>query len=227
LNVLCKFSLRLGSRVLHHEATVPAAPASIQQLLPVLQNLTDHIVAVSKEGAAVSCKPGCGACCRQLVPISRSEARFLSNLVATLSTERRRTIEQRFHRAFRRLRELDLLDRVRNLQAQVRTALGRDYFLAAIPCPFLENESCGIYPDRPLSCREYLVASPAANCADPVPGRVQVPAIPAEPSAALYRVENGYLSLILALEWTASHADPSPTVPGPHLLEKFVRSLSR
>jgi hypothetical protein len=33
------------------------------------------------------------------------------------------------------------------------------YFLQGVACPFLEAESCGIHPDRPLACREYLVTS--------------------------------------------------------------------
>jgi Fe-S-cluster containining protein len=36
-----------------------------------------------------------------------------------------------------------------------------------MPCPFLEDESCSIHPDRPLVCREYLVTSPAELCAGP------------------------------------------------------------
>ena len=41
------------------------------------------------------------------------------------------------------------------------------YFALGIPCPFLEEESCSIHPDRPLVCREYLVTSPAELCAGP------------------------------------------------------------
>ena len=40
--------------------------------------------------------------------------------------------------------------------------LGREYFQLGIPCPFLEEESCSIYHDRPITCREYLVTSPPA-----------------------------------------------------------------
>ncbi len=46
----------------------------------------------------------------------------------------------------------------------------RRYFHLGIACPFLEDESCSIHADRPISCREYLVTSPAVNCADPKPG---------------------------------------------------------
>ena len=64
-------------------ATRPQRPV---ELLPVLQLLQNEIVAVAEEaveqqGKRISCKAGCGACCRQLVPISEIEARYLAKVV--------------------------------------------------------------------------------------------------------------------------------------------------
>ena len=36
------------------------------------------------EGETISCKKGCGACCRQLVPISQVEARRIRDLVEAM-----------------------------------------------------------------------------------------------------------------------------------------------
>ena len=54
-----------------------------------------------------------------------------------------------------------------------RTPLALSYFRLGIPCPFLEEESCSIHPDRPLSCREYLVTSAPIHCAEQAPDKVQ------------------------------------------------------
>ena len=51
--------------------------------------------------------------------------------------------------------------------AEERTELAYEYFKHGIACPFLEDESCSIHPDRPMACREYLVSSPAENCRAP------------------------------------------------------------
>jgi NADH:ubiquinone oxidoreductase subunit D len=66
-------------------------------------------------GATVSCKKGCGACCRQLVPVSEIEARQLKELVEQMPEPRRSEIWARFERArelaFERLpRAIDELD---------------------------------------------------------------------------------------------------------------------
>src|SRR3546814_4607207 len=80
-------------------------------------------------------------------------------------------IRARFGEAVARLKAAGLHGRLED-RASLRTAeqtraLGLDYFRAGVACPFLVDESCGIYAVRPMKCREYLVTSPAANCADP------------------------------------------------------------
>ena len=42
--------------------------------------------------------------------------------------------------------------------------LAKRYIAMGMPCGFLEGGECGIYEDRPLVCREYLVSSPAEFC---------------------------------------------------------------
>ena len=54
--------------------------------------------------------------------------------------------------------------------------LARRYLALRIPCPFLDLEegACGIYLDRPASCRQHLVASPAELCRDPFTENVRL-----------------------------------------------------
>ena len=56
----------------------------VRQLIE--QGLVNAVVAAAEAGKAISCRKGCGACCRQLVPISRTEAERLLSTVAALFT---------------------------------------------------------------------------------------------------------------------------------------------
>ena len=51
--------------------------------------------------------------------------------------------------------------------------LNLEYWALKIACPFLENESCSIYKDRPIACREYLVVTDPKHCAEARPENVK------------------------------------------------------
>ncbi|MBI3736186.1 YkgJ family cysteine cluster protein [Candidatus Sumerlaeota bacterium] len=126
----------------------------------------------SKRGKPVSCGKGCGACCRQLVTISPAEAFYLADLVAKMPPERAENIRARFAKTLEEIAAGRLTERLARLDDSAlgeaeHYRIAEDYFRLQIPCPFLENESCSIHQHRPAVCREYTVASPASNCADP------------------------------------------------------------
>lgn len=229
-----------GARV-EFDLTVPTAPVSAQMVLPVLHGLWSTIEAglveeVERAGRQISCAAGCGACCRQLVPISRIEARRLAELLEELPEPRRTAVRDRFAAAVRRLDAAGLLETLRspeNLAPADRQPLGMAYFRLGIPCPFLEDESCSIHADRPLACREYLVTSPAENCANPTCGNIEGVDMPVRLSGTLARFTEAagagsatWIPLILAPEWAAAHPDPAPARPGPEWVTLLFRQLT-
>lgn len=235
--------LRVGTRVLNLQGRLPGDAASLAHLLPALQTLTDAVIAAASDeaetqGRRISCGAGCGACCRQLVPIGEAEAIYLTKLIASMPSERRAAIAKRFRKALARVARSGLLaplqDRHASAEPGPRRELGSAYFGLAIPCPFLEDESCSIHAHRPLACREYLVTSPASDCADPVCRRVEVVSLPHRPSSVLFRFSEGdfrgkprWLPLITLLEWSEQHpyrAQPLP--PAPILFERFLHALT-
>ncbi len=165
--------LDLGGVGMTAEVVVPKGAVRVRELLPVLRGFSEAIVGVAVEkaekgGRKVSCKAGCGACCRQLVPISEAEAHLLAELVAGMAEPRRGEVLGRFAAAREKLKEAGLLEDVAHLPpagSQEKKELGLAYFREGIACPFLEEESCSIYADRPLICREYLVTNHAKFCA--------------------------------------------------------------
>jgi Fe-S-cluster containining protein len=230
-----------GERV-RADVRIPAGPVRPRQMLPVLQGLTDFFVdrsvhAVETKGAQVSCKKGCAACCRQPVPITRLETHHLGDLVEGLPEPRRSEVRARFARASQRLQEAGLLEKLRHseqLSVQEFWLLVLEYFALQIACPFLEDESCSIYSERPLACREYLVTSPAENCARLAEGQVEGVPLAARVSLAAARLSKTesaellpHVPLILALEWAETHAEEPPR-PAPELLrEVFARLETR
>ena len=78
----------------------------------------------------------------------------------------RTEIRERFAAAIKRLAEIGLLEKCGTMtsgRTRITNRRGPSTF-ARIACPFLEDESCSIHPQRPVSCREFLVTSPAENC---------------------------------------------------------------
>jgi Fe-S-cluster containining protein len=201
-------------------------------LLPAARELTMQAAAVAVEqarakGREISCRAGCGACCRQLVAISVVEAQALADLVAALPPARQETIRRRFSDALCRLEAAGMLDAnapkgQRALLAAgegerraILRELGSRYFAQGIACPFLENESCSIHPDRPLVCREYHVTSSAQHCATPDDAKVDSVQPPLHVVDALARAagriagtKTWTIPLVLSIEWAEANGGP-------------------
>lgn len=231
---------RAAGTTIEATAEVPREPISLTNLLPFLQQVEEAVVEsacaeVAKEGKTISCRAGCGACCRQLVPVSLAEAENLANLVAALPEAERTRVEARFTAAlaaFERAGDADELRALNTVRDAERAhAFGMRYFLAGVACPFLVDESCSIHPSRPLACREYLVTTPADHCAAPEDHPIDRVGVPRDLSRAMYRMGDGqddsirWVPLVRILEWTRSRP-PLPTAPAKHVLERLVREIA-
>lgn len=234
--------LGIGSWKLQARLPVPEDPVPLQNLLPIIRTLADGMVdlvvkAVEEQGKTISCTKGCGACCRQLVPISQVEARAIADLVANLPEPRRAEILGRFSVIRERLEASGMLDRLENRQhwsEEEFRRIGTEYFELGIPCPFLEEESCSIHADRPITCREYLVMSPATNCQRPTEETIEMVPLPVKLWRELARFDDDGLAatflrwvpLVLAPEWAERHPDTAARRPGPEWLEPVLESLA-
>jgi len=216
---------------------VPDGPTTLEALLPVFQGLTNEIARrgaarVVAEGKSITCRAGCGACCRQAVPVAEAEARNLAALVAAMPAARRAEVQARFEVAERRLEEAALAGRLVNQpDGKAVIEVGVNYFHLGVPCPFLEAESCSIHPDRPLRCREYLVSSPATACAALDAGGIKMAPLAGSPSRALFEIgvqhtPEGWLLLTQALSFAARYPEPSPARPAPEWIGAVVGRLA-
>ena len=174
--------------------------------------------AAGRLGMQVSCRKGCAACCRQLVPLSPPEAGMVFEFVKTMPEPRKSAIVDRFARAVQQLRKAGLLTELERLRDpgmsdETDRAVSKAYFREQIACPFLEEEGCSIYPVRPSICREYMVVSPPENCADPyakairrVPLSLRMSEALTHMWAALGKRRPELVPFALALRWTRENA---------------------
>ncbi len=241
--------LNVGGENYELNLTIPAMPVKPQRMLPVFQKLTNEIVArgierTTESGKQISCKAACGACCRQPLLIAEAEVFNLAALVESMPAERRAVIKQRFREGREHFEKLDWFNRFdwmsKRAQAGPSEELGREfvallseYIEQRVACPFLEDESCSIYEDRPLVCREYLVTSPAENCAAPRPDNTEKIPISGRPSkafASLAKTENSKspssLLLIRLLEFAETHTEKFEERIGPAWADDFFRLLT-
>ena len=235
--------LRIGNHSIRFSAQFTNETIHLHELLPFFQNITDKVVEiaiaeVSESGKRISCRSGCGACCSQLVPVSKAEATTLLDLVESLPDERQAEVRSRFAKSMAVLDETGLLGELDEAalahdKARIK-AIGLAYFELNLPCPFLHNQSCSIHPHRPLSCREFLVVSDPAYCAKPDPAVVENVVLPKRVSSILYTMSSkdpdcdvGFMPLVQLLADAESIRTGQPTAaPAIDWVNRFLQRLS-
>jgi Fe-S-cluster containining protein len=238
------FTVGIGDGKFTATAVVPAGHTNLTQILPVIQSLEDSLIAgvgaqLAQAGRAISCKAGCGACCRQMVPLSIFEAEALSAWIRTLPEARQQELAGRFHQALLKLSAAGLIDRMVNEDWLATTPSARqlalDYLYQRVACPFLEDESCSIHSIRPLVCREYLVTSPAEHCFDPANLQTVPVRLPLNFSrilntigAELEQSIRCWIPLVFLFAWMKGDAHPGERIAGdgPQVLYEFVKRIS-
>jgi Fe-S-cluster containining protein len=234
-----QIDLNIEGRSFTAEVVVPNREITLLELLPLLWKFQDALIRVWTEtemeaGKSISCRKGCGACCRQLVPVSEVEALHLARVLANLPDEARARVTARFEEAVAQLERVGLLASLTQLTGRSREEkrrVGLAYFNERIACPFLEDESCSIHAERPSACREYLVTSPATNCAHPTAETVETVRHSAKFSEILFTFCDGAgsaslsaLPLILILQQQGRRLF-SRRDYAPRLFEEFLRRL--
>lgn len=238
-SVFVNLTMTIGNRTLEVRLPMPAGPVLWRETLPgwrvLMQGLTAVAIEQAKdEGRGVSCKAGCGACCRQLVPLAPAEAHALIKLIAELPEPRRTEVTARFAAARAQLAAAGLWDRLTKLAPKPGDPeagrLSLAFFKQAIACPFLENESCSIHPERPLACREFLVSTDPVHCREPGLQKVEAIALKAHLSSAFSRAQGGgelhYVALPALLEWAETNPEPATRYPTATIVSEVLRQLS-
>jgi len=235
--------LSLGGEPLELQMTVPAKEVKPQRMLPIFQQMTSSFVGMTEQaienfGEKISCHKGCGACCRQAVPLAEIEAYQIAETVENFPEPRRSQIKMRFEKAWQHFFEIgwfQRLDNCVNISPEDREKIILEYFHEQIACPFLENESCSIHEIRPLACREYLVSSPFENCSNPSANNIRMVRLPTKSSETVRKITNSenlnkivnFIPLVLALEWVKIYPDNFPEKTGQQWMADFFTNLTK
>jgi Fe-S-cluster containining protein len=245
--------LNVPEGTLRATLALPPRPIRLAELALGAMGLSEKLTHLAvqreqREGRAISCQKGCGACCRQVVPLSPPEAWLVADVVAGMRSPRREEVLAAFAHAGEVLErsglDRQLAGRIETVEQMMGLALS--YFALGVPCPFLRDESCSIYPYRPSICREYLVTSPPERCGaidgalvrpgtapravEPiarVPVHVRLSEALARLTAKLLGTEPEVVPLTLALKWAAAHGDAGQRTWDPRVLfEGLIAELS-
>lgn len=226
---------------------VPTGFVPITALVPLMRRLGEEAQALevaraSENGKTLSCRKGCAACCRMMVPLSPPEAFALRDYVRALPPERRQRVAERLAQAKSRLLSAGLWQRLVELgdtteppDDEALEPVNRAYYALRMPCPFLEDEVCSIYEERPAACRELLVTSPAEWCQDLVKNPVeQIPvSVRIGPALGLLwgdltNTPARLIPLPTALDWAERHQhENQPAWQGTKLLDGILDKVWR
>ncbi len=229
------------------EVAVPTGFIPVTAIVPLMRSMGGQIQELEQrraldQGHVVSCQKGCAACCRMLVPLSAPEAFAFKQFYDQLPVERQRVLRSRIDSSQARLHDAGLLAPLNDvaesqdpLADETFEPLNRAYYALRMPCPFLEDEHCTIYEERPAACRELLVTSSPELCQD-----LTNPAIQAVPVSVRISTTLGLLwaeltgtaerliPLPVALDWAVRHQeDRHRTWPGHELFDKVLDKVWR
>lgn len=240
-----RLSLPTPAGHLRAEISVPTGFIPISDVVPLMRSLGEQALRLEeangqRAGHTVSCRKGCAACCRTLVPVSPPEAFRLKKQVEQLPGPERDRLLERLSTTKHALNEAGLLGQLVQL-AETRTQLtdedvepmNQAYYARRLPCPFLEDEACSIYDFRPAACRELLVTSPAELCLDMARNPIRPVSVPFRVATILSltwaKLTGGPARLIplpVALDWADRHADENrPRETGTTLLKMGVEKI--
>jgi Fe-S-cluster containining protein len=188
----------------------------VESLLPVARDLqgtfTRMAAAHPTFGGAISCRPGCAACCRHLVTVAPPEAFALLDAVERLPAAEQEALESRFREVRARIQESLGDDFTRAAQELSFGDVADRYFHLDLPCPFLQDERCTVYEERPLVCRAYVVRSAPALCRTPDSPEWQRIVVPVDLTRALEGMAHGVwpdaplcIPLVDSLDWAREH----------------------
>ncbi|WP_421032907.1 YkgJ family cysteine cluster protein [Paraburkholderia kururiensis] len=125
-----------------HKPSMPLACASadshelLQRMIPIYREMDAHL---NESPAHIDCAPGCSFCCYYHVLVTPAEAFALAEFIENSEVATRDAIKTRV---------IATAERVAPLSQS-------EYMQTNIPCAFLENGRCAVYPLRPAACRGF------------------------------------------------------------------------
>lgn len=141
--------------------------AVVQAGLPKVHRRLERFVArtfAANPERKVHCASGCSACCHQWVhDVGAHEIERLGAWV--LASGRAREVQEALHERLAAYRALERRHPDDGDEPDPQLSRALAYLAERRPCVFLEDSgACGVYADRPWTCRTYFSLAPPSHC---------------------------------------------------------------
>ena len=241
--VTLRFELDIAGERLSFGVQIVRGQIRLSDIIPLARSLSEKLcqAALRKlhaEGSEVPCRKGCAACCNYLVPLSVPEAFRLQEDLSSLPVEQGRKMLHACLSAAGKILEkkpdIFTCEEPRETNGQEMTSRTSKWYAGLnLSCPFLSDNACISYGNRPIACREHFVTTPAALCVagtTPEPSVVPMPVSILEClgqlASELEQREVEAVVLPLALPWALKNHDRSGcTWPTAMMVERFIEIL--
>ncbi|MHC4395146.1 MAG: YkgJ family cysteine cluster protein [Planctomycetota bacterium] len=241
---LMELKLDIFGKPLHVCIGAENKPAKLSDLVPSARFLSAEIISLIKQhiinnGDTIACRANCSACCRYLIPLSIPEVIRLTEEVTVMAEWERRFVNESSLFTARCILELTpkySFEKFTNtgLETGFRPKEVSDWYSRMnLPCPFLLNNLCTIYEQRPIACCEHLVIGSASNCrnnstnhAQPVQMPISILTALAQLTSEIEQTTIEAIALPFAFVWCQENPEYSKhTWPASQLVRRFINIL--
>lgn len=239
---IISFELTVEGKTIPFAINVTAENATLADIVPAARKLSSKIAIAVREritenNQSVPCQKGCSACCSSLIPLSVPEVFRLSEEFLAMPSERSNhllrnciaTAEKILSKAKRTACMESFSKNAKTGTSQINKWYG-DLKLA---CPFLCENLCVLYEERPLACREHIVTGSSDSCQNGRKCRPNVAAMPVSVLEAMGQLASELegtdveaIMLPFSLAWVQDNIDRAERRwPAKDMVLRFVEIL--
>lgn len=235
-----RFQFIIDEKLLNLAISYTDEPVKLADLVPMAQSLSDILfesfISGFESTFKVTCSKGCPYCCNYFIPISPAEAFYISNKIHNMPESKRQILLKTALSVSKHIIKNNGIKGKNNHTEPFDLQDISDWYTALkIKCPFVFNNSCSIYKQRPLACREYFVEGPAFACRPDSGLEPQIVSLPFSINKILSTISielagNDTSSVILPLviPWTDINSElGNKTWPANSVAELFINTLEQ
>lgn len=161
-------SIGIGPKEVHLRISVLDQIARLPDIVPLAQAICNKLSkavmdTLNSNNTPVSCQKGCSTCCNYLVTLSLPEIYYLQEMLSYMPEDYHRSVLQSCLEAAQKILRNNA-NKPEMTQTTELDLISRWYSELNLACPFLSDDTCEIYEDRPLACREHMVISNPKSC---------------------------------------------------------------
>lgn len=170
---LISFVLDIAGKTVDFRIYVTAEQATLADIVPLAREFSTKLTTLflenlREDGETIPCRKGCSACCNYLVPLSVPEIfRLREELLAMPSDYSVRILRSCLDTAGKILGEKPRGFYLKNSSKSSQPHMGvvsEWYGGLKLACPFLSEDVCILYEQRPLACREHIATGTNLFC---------------------------------------------------------------